>query len=126
MAIGVVLAFFVLPKTKGFPLEELAAIFGDDDEIVVYMKDIHVDHTTHQLVINHQKGTAGIGQVVTELHGRPRPAVKRSREVLSSNSRRMYPLYQKASDVSCKDDTEDKWTGSIEPEADLLFKIFLT
>ena len=76
MAIGVVWAFFVLPETKGVPLEELAAIFGDDDEIVVYMKDIHVDHNTHQLVVDHKKGTAELGRVVTELHGRPKAAVE--------------------------------------------------
>lgn len=63
-------AYFVLPETKGVPLEELAAIFGDDDEIVVYMKDIHVDHTTHQLVVDHLKGSDGLHRVVTELHGR--------------------------------------------------------
>jgi hypothetical protein len=68
MAIGVVWAFFTIPETKGVPLEELAAIFGDDDEIVVYMKDIHVDHNTHQLVVEHQRGTDEIHRVVTELH----------------------------------------------------------
>ena len=58
----------MLPETKGVPLEELAAIFGDDDEIVVYMKDIHIDHNTHQLVVDHQKGTAELGRIATELH----------------------------------------------------------
>ena len=76
MAVGIVWVFFVLPETNGVPLEELAAIFGDDDEIAVYMKDIHVDHTTHQLVVDHQKGTSEIGRVVTELHGRPKPAAE--------------------------------------------------
>jgi len=57
-------------------LEELAAIFGDDDEIVVYMKDIHVDHTTHQLVVDKQRGTAEFGRVVTELHPELHPAGK--------------------------------------------------
>jgi hypothetical protein len=67
--VGVIWAYFVVPETKGVPLEELAAIFGDDDEIVVYMKDIHVDHKTHQLVVDKQKGTEELGKVVTELHG---------------------------------------------------------
>ena len=58
------------------PLEELAAIFGDDDEIVVYMKDIHVDHTTHQLVVDKQRGTAELGRVVTELHPELHPGGK--------------------------------------------------
>jgi hypothetical protein len=64
----VIWAYFVIPETKGVPLEELAAIFGDDDEIVVYMKDIHLDHTTHQLVVDHQRGTNELGRVVTEFH----------------------------------------------------------
>jgi hypothetical protein len=38
------------------------------------MKDIHVDHTTHQLVVDRQKGTAELGRVVTELHGLPKGA----------------------------------------------------
>lgn len=62
-------AYFVIPETKGVPLEELAAIFGDDDEVVVYMKDIHIDQNTHQLVIDRQKGTTELGRVATELHG---------------------------------------------------------
>jgi hypothetical protein len=76
MAVGVVWAYFVLPETKGVPLEELAAIFGDDDEIVVYMKDIHVDHNTHQLVVDRQRGTEELGRVVTELHGGRKVAVE--------------------------------------------------
>jgi hypothetical protein len=75
-AVGVVWAYFVLPETKGVPLEELAAIFGDDDEIVVYLKDIHVDHTTHQLVVDRQKGTTELGRVVTELHGGYKPTAE--------------------------------------------------
>lgn len=70
MAVGGTWAYFVLPETKNVPLEELAAIFGDHDEVVVYMRDIHVDHTTHQLVVDRQKGTDELGRVVTELHGR--------------------------------------------------------
>jgi hypothetical protein len=70
--VGVIWAYFTLPETKGIPLEELAAIFGDDDEIIVYMKDIHLDHTTHQLVVDRQKGTSELGRVVTELHGLPK------------------------------------------------------
>lgn len=69
MAIGIVWAFFYIPETKGVPLEELAAIFGDQDEIVVYMKDIHVDENTHQLVVDKQLGVNELGRVVTEFHG---------------------------------------------------------
>lgn len=66
--VGVIWGYFAIPETKGVPLEELAAIFGDDDEIVVYMKDIHADQNTHQLVVDHQKGTAKLGRVVTEFY----------------------------------------------------------
>jgi hypothetical protein len=59
----------VIPETKGVPLEELAAIFGDDDEVVVYMKDIHMDLTTHELIIDKEKGTAQMGRVATEEFG---------------------------------------------------------
>lgn len=69
MAVGIVWAWFYIPETKGVPLEELAALFGDDDEIVVYMKDIHVDHNTHELVVDKQRGVNELGRVVTEFHG---------------------------------------------------------
>lgn len=77
---GVIWAYFYIPETKGLPLEELATIFGDDDEIVVYMKDIHVDHTTHQLVVDTQKGTTELGRVVTELHGAHKSGVEHVEE----------------------------------------------
>lgn len=31
------------PNTKGLPLEEIAALFGDIDEVAVYQRDIVVD-----------------------------------------------------------------------------------
>lgn len=31
------------PNTKGMPLEEVAAIFGDADEVAVYQRDIDID-----------------------------------------------------------------------------------
>ena len=66
----------MLPETKGVPLEELAAIFGDDDEIVVYMKDIHLDHNTHQLVVGRQRGNAELSRIATELHGGRKTSVE--------------------------------------------------
>jgi sugar porter (SP) family MFS transporter len=54
--LGGVLAFIYLPETKGVPLEEIAAIFGDADEVMVFSEDIHVDHTTHDLVVNTHTG----------------------------------------------------------------------
>lgn len=55
MAIGVVWAIFYLPETKGRTLEEMAVIFGDDEDVVVLLKDIHVDHTTHQVVAERER-----------------------------------------------------------------------
>lgn len=54
--LGGVLAFIYLPETKGVPLEEIAAIFGDADEVMVFSEDIHVDHNTHDLVVNTHTG----------------------------------------------------------------------
>ena len=34
------------------PLEEIAALFGDRDEVMIFSEDIHVDHTTHELVVD--------------------------------------------------------------------------
>jgi len=45
-----VLVFF--PDTKGKPLEEIAAIFGDEDEVAIYQSQIRVDNTT-QAVFGH-------------------------------------------------------------------------
>lgn len=38
------------PNTKGIPLEEIAAIFGDVDEIAVYQRDLELDQNHHVLV----------------------------------------------------------------------------
>ncbi|KAK5400781.1 hypothetical protein LTR06_011273 [Exophiala xenobiotica] len=38
--VGIV-AFIYLPETKGVPLEEIAAILGDTEEVMVFSEDIH-------------------------------------------------------------------------------------
>ena len=38
------------PDTRGLPLEEVAAIFGDTDEVAIYQRDIEVDFATHTIV----------------------------------------------------------------------------
>lgn len=40
--IGAVLMWFFFPDTLGLPLEEVAAIFGDHDEVAGYMRDIQI------------------------------------------------------------------------------------
>ena len=51
------------------PLEEIAALFGDQDEVIVFSEDIRIDHTTRELVIDTHGGTADGGvahRVATE------------------------------------------------------------
>jgi len=49
--LGGLTLFFFFPDTKGRPLEEIAAIFGDVDDVAIYQRDIEIDHTTHELKI---------------------------------------------------------------------------
>jgi len=57
--------YFVLPETKGIPLEEMAKIFGDTADIMVYAEDIHVDKTTHELVV-HAHNDRDLTHIATE------------------------------------------------------------
>jgi hypothetical protein len=41
--IGSVIMWFFFPNTLGLPLEEVAAIFGDHDEVAGYMRDIQIN-----------------------------------------------------------------------------------
>jgi hypothetical protein len=34
--------WFLFPDTNGLPLEEIAALFGDEDEIAVYQREIDI------------------------------------------------------------------------------------
>lgn len=49
------------------PLEEIAAIFGDQDEVMIFSEDIHVDHTTHELVVERRSSGAGDGGVARKV-----------------------------------------------------------
>lgn len=42
--------WFTFPDTRGKPLEEIAAIFGDDDEVVVRQADVQINPETHEIV----------------------------------------------------------------------------
>lgn len=46
--------WWATPETSGLPLEEIAALFGDKDDIVVYQREIHVDRNTRKLVVEKQ------------------------------------------------------------------------
>lgn len=65
--LGTIAAFFLLPETKGIPLEEMARIFGDTEDVVVFSEDLRVDRNTHELVI----GGKGVERVAT--HEGPTP-----------------------------------------------------
>ncbi|KAJ5135888.1 hypothetical protein N7448_004442 [Penicillium atrosanguineum] len=41
LTVGTVVMYFVLPETRGLPLEEVAAIFGDKDEVRSYIHQIN-------------------------------------------------------------------------------------
>lgn len=58
--IGAIIMWIWFPDTNGLPLEEVAAIFGDADEVAIYQRDIEVDMTTHTIV-NHHVGPKEAG-----------------------------------------------------------------
>jgi hypothetical protein len=66
--IGGVIMFLFFPDTRGLPLEEIAAIFGDEDEVAIYQREIEVDHNTHALVV--KGGLADEKGIVVERENR--------------------------------------------------------
>lgn len=42
VTVGIIAMYFVLPETKGVPLEEIGAIFGDKEETVSYLEDMNM------------------------------------------------------------------------------------
>jgi MFS family permease len=76
--LGTIFFIFTLPETKGIPLEEMAKIFGDTEDVMVYAKDLHVDHNTHELVV----GKDGLEHVATHQNITPEieKAVQEHRE----------------------------------------------
>ena len=49
-SIGAIIMWFYFPDTLGLPLEEVAAIFGDADEVAVYQRDIEIDFQSKKIV----------------------------------------------------------------------------
>ncbi|KIX01162.1 uncharacterized protein Z518_08887 [Rhinocladiella mackenziei CBS 650.93] len=64
--IGGLIMLFFFPDTKGVPLEEIAAIFGDADEVAIYLHDIEIDHTTHNIITHEHDIGKAITPVVNE------------------------------------------------------------
>lgn len=57
---GLVWVCIVLPETKGIPLEEVAALFGDQDEVMVYTEDLQLGEGENELVVKEHR--EGLGQ----------------------------------------------------------------
>lgn len=49
--VGLVWISLVLPETKGIPLEEVAALFGDQDEVMVFTEDVQLGDGEDELVV---------------------------------------------------------------------------
>ncbi|OAL32912.1 hypothetical protein AYO20_07703 [Fonsecaea nubica] len=62
-AVGWVWMWFCIPETRGRPLEEMAELFGDKDEVMVYLRDLHIDEETHEVV---EDGPRKVAQVEGE------------------------------------------------------------
>ena len=70
---------------QGVPLEEIAALFGDTDEVMVFSEDIRIDHTTHELVVQAHGASTGDGGAATRAAtepGRPGGVVEKTQETL--------------------------------------------
>lgn len=66
-SIGAIIMWFYFPNTNGLPLEEVAALFGDADEVAIYQRDLTVDSQTHQIVDVHERGKNEV--VMNEVEG---------------------------------------------------------
>ena len=56
-----------VPETKGVPLEEVAVIFGDRDEVVIFTEDIQVGAAENELVANEHHGAAEVENTKREV-----------------------------------------------------------
>lgn len=62
--LGTFFVYFVIPETKGIPLEEMAAVFGDTEDIAVFSADLHIDPTTHEVFVD-EHGKQQIRRITT-------------------------------------------------------------
>jgi MFS family permease len=77
---GGILFIFFWPDTRGLPLEEIAAIFGDADEVAIYQRDIEIDHNTHA-IIDHHVGREKVSGTSSPQHAELEHAEKGAHEV---------------------------------------------
>jgi len=67
--LGGLMIWFVWPDTRRMPLEEIAALFGDEDEVAIYQAEIEIDHNTHAVIVHKPDGTlAGLDGEKAEHH----------------------------------------------------------
>lgn len=64
--VGGILYYFILPETRGIPLEEIAKIFGETEDIMVFSEDLHFDRNTHELVVEEHNNPGGLTHIATE------------------------------------------------------------
>lgn len=48
--LGAAIIYFTFPDTLHMPLEEVARLFGDEDLVAIYQKDIHIDPEKHEVL----------------------------------------------------------------------------
>ncbi|EXJ77502.1 hypothetical protein A1O3_09728 [Capronia epimyces CBS 606.96] len=58
--IGGFVSIFTFPDTRFLPLEEIAAIFGDTDEVAIYQREIEVQHNAHGIIDHHDSGSVKV------------------------------------------------------------------
>ncbi|KAH7124478.1 general substrate transporter [Dactylonectria macrodidyma] len=57
--IGTIYIALRFPETRGLPLEEVAMLFGDEDQVMVFSEDIQINHDSHKLRIRDRRGHDG-------------------------------------------------------------------
>ncbi|KIX03849.1 uncharacterized protein Z518_07402 [Rhinocladiella mackenziei CBS 650.93] len=66
VSVGFVVMWIYIPETKGLPLEEVAAVFGDKDEVMLYLRDIQVDQDSDKLQVHRFENDKELTRIVTE------------------------------------------------------------
>ena len=61
--VGGVVIWIWYPDTRNMPLEEISALFGDEDEVAIYQEEIEIDSNTHAIVDHHGEKDGGSARV---------------------------------------------------------------